>query len=481
MKSPPPPPPRTTTPDSAALRRASGARVKKQPATNPPAPVADLQHTQHELEVHQVELEMQNKSLVASQAELQAALEHFADFYESAPVGYLSLKPDGEIRQLNPFAAALLGRERYLLINRRLGLLVDLSDRAAFSDFLGRVFEGQTQACEVTLEQPAAAPLPIRDNPCNPCRIVRFEAVPTPSGQECWVVMTNITERRLADEALRAEADRRLILFQQLPDGIVVIDPQTARFVEFNTAAHQQLGYSQAEFAQLTVREVEVKDADAETLARFTEANQTGSVDFETLHRTRQGEIRNIHVTARLVIVRGRAVHQCVFRDITERKRAEAALSQKTIELGERVKELQCLYEMSKLVAASDKYMGAIFKEAVCLIPPGWQYPEIACARIAIGEEQFMTDNFRQTPWRLSADLVASGEKLGSVEVCYLEERPTLDEGPFLKEERALIDSLARKISATVERERATMVLQQTNQSLAAANARANALAEQAT
>ncbi len=92
-----------------------------------------------------------------------------------------------------------------------------------------------------------------------------------------------------------------------------------------------------------------------------------------------------------------------------------------------------------------------------------------------------MTDNFRQTPWRLSADLVASGEKLGSVEVCYLEERPTLDEGPFLKEERALIDSLARKISATVERERATMVLQQTNQSLAAANARANALAEQAT
>ena len=224
-----------------------------------------------------------------------------------------------------------------------------------------------------------------------------------------------------------------------------------------------------------------MNEADAETLARFTEANQTGSVDFETLHRTRQGEIRNIHVTARLVIVRGRAVHQCVFRDITERKRAEAALSQKTIELGERVKELQCLYEMSKLVAASDKYMGAIFKEAVCLIPPGWHYPEIACARIAIGEEQFMTDNFRQTPWRLSADLVASGEKLGSVEVCYLEERPTLDEGPFLKEERALIDSLARKISATVERERATMVLQQTNQSLAAANARTNALAEQAT
>ncbi|MCX6913477.1 MAG: ATP-binding protein, partial [Verrucomicrobia bacterium] len=210
------------------------------------------------------------------------------------------------------------------LVNRRLQLFVSVADRAAFSDFLGRVFQGQTQACEVTLEQQAAAPLPMRDNPCNPCLVVRFEAISVPSGQECRVVMTNITERRRAAELLRTEAERRLILFEQLPDGIVVIDPQTARFVEFNTAAHQQLGYSQAEFAQLTIREVEVNEADAETLARLKGANQTGSVDFETLHRTRQGEIRNIHVTARLVIVRGRAVHQCVWRDTTERKQIEA-------------------------------------------------------------------------------------------------------------------------------------------------------------
>ena len=135
--------------------------------------------------------------------------------------------------------------------------------------------------------------------------------------------------RLAAEGALRVETERRRILFEQLPEGIAVIDPQTARFVEFNTAAHQQLGYSQAEFAQLTVRDLEVKDAaDAETLARVTGANQTGSVDFETLHRTRQGEIRNVHVTARLVIVQGRAVHQCVFRDITERKLVEIQLSQ---------------------------------------------------------------------------------------------------------------------------------------------------------
>ena len=132
--------------------------------------------------------------------------------------------------------------------------------------------------------------------------------------------------RLAAEGAVRAETERRHILFEQLPDGILVIDPETARFVEFNTTAHQQLGYSREEFARLTIHDLEVPETDAETKAHIAEANQTGSVDFETRHRTRQGEIRNVHVTAQLVSVAGQAVHQCVWRDITERKRAEADL-----------------------------------------------------------------------------------------------------------------------------------------------------------
>jgi len=201
------PPPR---PDSAALRRSAKAQLSSQPATNPPPTVADLQHIQHELEVHQVELKMQNASLLASQAELQAALERYTDFYEFAPVGYLSLKVDGEIRQLNLTAAALLGVKRSLLVKRRLGLFVSVSDRGAFAAFLERVFDGQTQACEVTLEQQAAAPLAIRVNPCKPCLSVRFEAISVPPWQECRVVMTNITER------MRGEAERVKLETQNL-------------------------------------------------------------------------------------------------------------------------------------------------------------------------------------------------------------------------------------------------------------------------
>ena len=230
--------------------------MKKQRATNPPPTEADLKRLQLELEVHQVELEMQNTSLLATQTELHDALSRYTDFYEFAPVGYLSLNPDGEIRQLNLATATLLGTDRSHLVNRRLQLFVSVADIVAFADFLRRVFEGHSQTCEVTLAPQAAAP-PL---------IVHFEAISVPSGQECRMVMTNITERRRADEllrveaerkhveealraefvrekvaeALRVEAERRHILFEQLPDGILVIDPQTARFVEFNTAAHQQ-------------------------------------------------------------------------------------------------------------------------------------------------------------------------------------------------------------------------------------------------
>jgi signal transduction histidine kinase/ABC-type amino acid transport substrate-binding protein len=146
--------------------------------------------------------------------------------------------------------------------------------------------------------------------------------------------------------------------------------------------------------------------------------------------------------------------------EINERKRAEEALMQRTTDLTERVKELECLYGISKLFAESDNSVDELLEEAVHLIPPGWCYPGITCARIALEEQEFITDNFRETPWKLSADIVISRKTVGMVEACYLEERPTFDEGPFLKEEKDLINGLARQIGAIVERKQAESEIQ---------------------
>ena len=140
--------------------------------------------------------------------------------------------------------------------------------------------------------------------------------------------------------------------------------------------------------------------------------------------------------------------------DITRLKQTELALKQKTADLGERIKELACIYAVSQLCAASGKSMEAIFAAAVAVLPAGWLYPEIACARISFEGREYATANFSVTPWRLSADIVVAGQAAGSVEVCYLQDRKALDEGNFLKEERALLNDIALKLAEMVERRR---------------------------
>jgi PAS domain S-box-containing protein len=140
--------------------------------------------------------------------------------------------------------------------------------------------------------------------------------------------------------------------------------------------------------------------------------------------------------------------------DTTRRKKVEH-------DLGERFKELACLYGVSQLVAKSDMSLDEVLKGTVDHIPPGWQYPEITCARITFDGKEYKTANFRATEWNQSSDINVKGKKHGSIEVYYLEEKPKIDEGPFIKEERALIEGLTRTLSEMAERKRAEEELRQ--------------------
>jgi PAS domain S-box-containing protein len=139
-------------------------------------------------------------------------------------------------------------------------------------------------------------------------------------------VAWEIAERKQAEAALYEETARRRILFEQSPDGILVIDPETAGFIEFNGAAHKQLGYTREEFAQLKIFDIEAKESMDETRNTIAQVISEGRADFETLQRRKDGEIRNILVTAQLVDVLGHRVYHCIWRDITEVKKAEEVI-----------------------------------------------------------------------------------------------------------------------------------------------------------
>jgi PAS domain S-box-containing protein len=120
--------------------------------------------------------------------------------------------------------------------------------------------------------------------------------------------------------------------------------------------------------------------------------------------------------------------------------------------LQERVKELNCLYGIPKLVEKHEHALTGILQGTVDLMPPAWQYPEITCARIAFDNDEFKTENFRDTPWKLARDITIHGASVGIVEVYYTEERPESDDGPFLKEERELINAIAERLEKIIER-----------------------------
>ncbi len=123
--------------------------------------------------------------------------------------------------------------------------------------------------------------------------------------------------------------------------------------------------------------------------------------------------------------------------------------------LRERIKELACLYGIAQLAARQDAPLSDILQGVVELLPPAWQYPQIAVARITMDGRAFATASFRPAPWRQAAGISVAGNLRGEVEVVYVEDRPVLDEGPFLKEERHLIDAAARQVGLIVSRREA--------------------------
>jgi PAS domain S-box-containing protein len=129
--------------------------------------------------------------------------------------------------------------------------------------------------------------------------------------------------------------------------------------------------------------------------------------------------------------------------EIVERKRTEEALRKLANDLNERIKELNCLYSICYYVEKQYSILEEKFQNMVNLLPAGWQYPEIACARIIFEGKEYKTDNFKETAWKQASEIIVHGKNIGAVEVFYLEERPIIAEGPFLKEERDLINTIA--------------------------------------
>ncbi len=143
---------------------------------------------------------------------------------------------------------------------------------------------------------------------------------------------------------------------------------------------------------------------------------------------------------------------ETLLKRIEELEKAEESLKILSRSNKERVKELNCLYSISRIVEGAEKSADQIMQNIVDIIPPSWQYPQITCAKITLKEDVYKTANFKKTKWVQSTPIKIHDNKAGIVEVFYMEEKPILDEGPFLEEERNLINAIAERVGRISER-----------------------------
>ncbi len=148
---------------------------------------------------------------------------------------------------------------------------------------------------------------------------------------------------------------------------------------------------------------------------------------------------------------------------MTDHKRMEDTLRESDPELSKRVKGLDYFYNFSKLVTFENASLRKIYQGVVDLIPPAWQYPKITCAKLVIDDREFSTENYEESKWQQKGDITVNSTKVGFLIVGYLLKKPEANEGPFLNEERYLLNLVCERVGRVTERNQMETMLQESD------------------
>jgi len=226
------------------------------------------------------------------------------------------------------------------------------------------------------------------------------------------------------------------------------------------------------EITRSPVRFYRLADLEEDSLHRAVQAHTLGRLPAKPIPAAPGHELgRHAHVSRHPLAMGDETIglmilkddDPAVFQDISDdlyqdvAQTVAVAVAHQRVQLAqrERVKELSCLYEIARVASQPGRDLEDVLRRIVAFLPPSWQYPEVTGARLVLDGITFATDGFDQLRHSQRADIIIGGQPRGEVEVAYREERPDLDEGPFLHEERRLLDTVAREVASIVERKSA--------------------------
>lgn len=260
-----------------------------------------------------------------------------------------------------------------------------------------------------------------------------------------------VVERRRAEEALR-DSEERFKAFMDNSPAVAFIKDGEGRFIYINRPFKRFFNVEPDDFIGKTDFELWPEETAAQLRENDRAVLQSGqTAELVEMVPAPDGALHSwLTFKFPLGDKGGRLCLAGIAVDITERKQAEEQNRRLIHDLGERVKELTALHHAARILHDEEKAVPGLLEEIVSLIPPAWQYPEVTAARISFGEAEFKTPNYAPTRWSQEARFKV-GSTEGTLEVVYLEERPEEDSGPFLSEERNLINSLAELIRSALD------------------------------
>jgi two-component system cell cycle sensor histidine kinase/response regulator CckA len=300
------------TPAATELRRLAEARLQGSSRQAAGLSVADTQKLLHELQVHQIELEMQNEELREAQIERELALYRYTQLYEFAPIGYYVLDSGGKIIRTNLQGASQLGLERSLLIGSTFFGYVAMGHQRRFRNCLAKVFEtGDKQGCEILVHVGTRS------------LWLSVDANIGETTTDCFIAMADVTRHKQAEKSLRTSEARYRTILQTAQDGILRLGKKGS-LLEVNASYCRLSGYSEQELLTMRISDLESREVADESASRFI-----------AQHRRKDGSVFDVEVSTQY---RSEQDGQFVVfvQDISERKALESQLrqSQKMESLG---------------------------------------------------------------------------------------------------------------------------------------------------
>lgn len=383
--------------------------------------------------------------------------EHYRMLVETMSDGLGVQDENGLIIYVNDKLCDILGYSRDEIIGHPVVDFLDEANRRILKVQMERRRRGEREAYEITWTRKDGRKIVTI---MSPSPILDAEG----HFKGSFAVITDISERKQIGAVLRKNEQQLSLIYDSVDDILyyLAVEPDDCfRFLSINQSFLDVTGLTEEQIVGKRIEEVIPELSVGMVRDNYKKAiKENRIVRWEEISvypvGTKVGDVS----IAPVLNEEGICTHLVgTVHDITERKRLESVLQKRTSELGERVKELNCLYNISNLVETPGISLEEILQGTVNLIPPSWQHPNITCARIILEGQEFRTDNFRETVWKQVNSIVVHSEQLGTVEVSSLEARPESNEGFFLKEERSLLNAVAEQLGRIIERKRVEEVL----------------------